>query len=176
MDATKLVLRLRSRASNPDNMQAMHIARHLLRLFASESRVQPVLTALGEGAVSISFAAVALARKIFGRLSGRHVLVVGAGEISTLTAQHLRSHGVGDIVIVSRTASNAEALAAAVEGQAVPWSELAASLDPYVRDKYLELWHAAQGGGVDEGMLRLLTNATNRGVTPQKRHRRSEAR
>jgi glutamyl-tRNA reductase len=48
-------------------------------------------TTLGEGAVSVSYAAVALARKIFGRLQGRRVLVVGAGEISTLTAQHLRS-------------------------------------------------------------------------------------
>jgi glutamyl-tRNA reductase len=85
-------------------------------------------TALGEGAVSISFAAVALARKIFGHLNGRRVLVVGAGEISTLTAQHLRAQGVGEIVIVSRTASHAESLAAAVEGQAMPWSELAASL------------------------------------------------
>ena len=55
-------------------------------------------TALGEGAVSVSFAAVALARKIFGRLDGRRVLVVGAGEISTLTAQHLRAQGVGEIV------------------------------------------------------------------------------
>ena len=56
-------------------------------------------TALGEGAVSVSFAAVALARKIFGRLHGRRVLLVGAGEISALTAQHLRSHGVAEIVI-----------------------------------------------------------------------------
>src|SRR5688572_29803935 len=57
--------------------------------FAVGKRVRTE-TALGEGAVSISFAAVALARKIFGRLEGRRVLVVGAGEISTLTAQHLR--------------------------------------------------------------------------------------
>src|SRR5688572_19860824 len=81
-------------------------------------------TALGEGAVSVSFAAVALARKIFGRLTGRRVLVIGAGEISTLTAQHLRSHGVGQIVITSRTAATAEALAQAVGGRAVPWSEM----------------------------------------------------
>ncbi|MBI4888640.1 MAG: glutamyl-tRNA reductase [Acidobacteria bacterium] len=81
-------------------------------------------TALGEGALSVSFAAVALARKIFGRLQGRHVLVVGAGEISALTAQHLRSHGVAEIVITSRTAAHAEALAAQVGGHAVPWSEL----------------------------------------------------
>jgi len=85
-------------------------------------------TALGEGAVSVSFAAVALARKIFGRLTGRRVLVIGAGEISTLTAQHLRSHGVGQIVITSRTAATAEALAEAVGGRAVPWSELSSAL------------------------------------------------
>ena len=78
-------------------------------------------TALGEGAVSVSFAAVALARKIFGRLQGRRVLVVGAGDISSLTAQHLRAQGVGDIVITSRTLSHAEALAHDVGGLAVPW-------------------------------------------------------
>ena len=78
-------------------------------------------TALGEGAVSVSFAAVALARKIFGRLKGRRVLVVGAGEISSLTAQHLRTQGVGEIVITSRTHANAEALANEVGGLAVPW-------------------------------------------------------
>ena len=85
-------------------------------------------TALGEGAVSISFAAVALARKIFGRLNGRRVLVVGAGEISTLTAQHLRAHGVGEIVITSRTIAHAEALAASVGGQAVPWDHIESAL------------------------------------------------
>jgi glutamyl-tRNA reductase len=81
-------------------------------------------TALGEGAVSVSFAAVALARKIFGRLDGRRVLVVGAGEISGLTAQHLRSHGAGEILIANRTAAQAEALANQVAGRAVPWDEM----------------------------------------------------
>ena len=85
-------------------------------------------TALGEGAVSISFAAVALARKIFGRLQGRRVLVVGAGEISTLTAQHLRAHGVGEMIITSRTPAHADALAASTGGRAVPWEELDAAL------------------------------------------------
>ena len=78
-------------------------------------------TAVGEGAVSISFAAVQLARKIFGRLHGRRVLVVGAGEISTLTAQHLRAHGVAEVVITSRTAAHAQALATEVGGHWVPW-------------------------------------------------------
>ena len=81
-------------------------------------------TALGEGAVSVSFAAVALARKIFGRLEGRRVLVVGAGEISALTAQHLRSQGVAEIVITSRTAAHADALAAQVGGRTVPWADM----------------------------------------------------
>jgi glutamyl-tRNA reductase len=85
-------------------------------------------TALGEGAVSVSFAAVALARKIFGNLQGRHVLVVGAGEIGALTAQHLRSHGVAEIVITSRTAAHAEALAAEVDGRVVPWSEMTGAI------------------------------------------------
>jgi glutamyl-tRNA reductase len=85
-------------------------------------------TALGEGAVSVSFAAVALARKIFGRLDGRHVLVVGAGEISALTAQHLRAQGVAEIVITSRTTAHAEALALEVGGHAVTWSGLVQAL------------------------------------------------
>ena len=85
-------------------------------------------TALGEGAVSASYAAVALARKIFGRLDGRRVLIVGAGEISTLTAQHLKSQGVGEIVITSRSSAAADDLASAVDGTAVPWSDLTRAL------------------------------------------------
>jgi glutamyl-tRNA reductase len=81
-------------------------------------------TALGEGAVSISFAAVTLARKIFGQLTGRRVLVIGAGEISSLTAEHLRAQGVGEIVVTSRTAGHAEALAAAVGGRAARWEDV----------------------------------------------------
>ena len=81
-------------------------------------------TGLGEGAVSVSFAAVALARKIFGQLTGRRVLVVGAGEISTLTAQHLRANGVGEILVTSRTPAHADALAASVNGRSVAWDDL----------------------------------------------------
>jgi glutamyl-tRNA reductase len=85
-------------------------------------------TALGEGAVSVGFAAVALARKIFGRLNGRRVLVVGAGEISTLTAQHLRSQGADQILVTSRTAGHAEALSASIGGRALAWDELPSAL------------------------------------------------
>jgi glutamyl-tRNA reductase len=80
-------------------------------------------TALGEGAVSVGFAAVELARKIFGRLDGRNVLVVGAGDIASLAAQHLRTNGVGEIVVASRTTVGAERLAATVAGRAIGWDQ-----------------------------------------------------
>jgi glutamyl-tRNA reductase len=97
--------------------------------FAVGKRVRTE-TALGEGAVSVSFAAVQLARKIFGRLDGRRVLVIGAGEMGKLTAQHLRTAGVAEIVITSRTYAHAEALAEAVNGTSAPWEELMIELAP----------------------------------------------
>ena len=95
--------------------------------FAVGKRVRTE-TALGEGAVSVSYAAVQLARKIFGRLDGRRVLVIGAGDMGTLTAQHLRSQGVGEILITGRTLARAEDLAATVGGRAVPWDQLGSVL------------------------------------------------
>jgi glutamyl-tRNA reductase len=95
--------------------------------FAAGKRVRTE-TALGDGAVSVSFAAVQLARKIFGKLNGRRVLVIGAGEMGKLTAQHLRAQGVGEIVITSRTLGHADALARPVSGTAVPWADLMTAL------------------------------------------------
>ena len=101
------------------------------RLFKSSFRVGKRVrteTAIGEGAVSVSFEAVAIARKIFERLDGRRVLVVGAGDISTLTAQHLRASGVGEILITSRTAAHAQDLAAKVAGRAIAWQDIETAL------------------------------------------------
>jgi glutamyl-tRNA reductase len=81
-------------------------------------------TALAEGAVSVSFAAVSLARKIFGNLSGRHVLVIGAGEMGKLTAMHLKSQGVASVVITSRTLASAQQLADEVGGTVTPWERM----------------------------------------------------
>ena len=85
-------------------------------------------TGLGEGAVSVSYAAISLARKIFGSLAGRRALVVGAGEMAELTATHLRSQNVGRIVVANRTAARAAVLAAKVDGVTVPWAEITAAL------------------------------------------------
>jgi glutamyl-tRNA reductase len=81
-------------------------------------------TGLGEGAVSVSYAAIALAKKIFGSLEGLHVLILGAGEMAKLTGVHLRAQKVARITIASRTLSAAGRLAQHLDGRAVPWSDL----------------------------------------------------
>ena len=97
--------------------------------FAVGKRVRSE-TALGAGAVSVSYAAVALARKIFGNLDGRSVAVVGAGEMGKLTAQHMKSHGVRHVTIVSRTMAHAARTADAIGGAtAAPWDEMDAALE-----------------------------------------------
>ena len=82
-------------------------------------------TGLGSGAVSVSFAAVSLSKKIFGDLKGRTVLVIGAGEMGKLTALHMKSQGVHQVTIVSRTMAHAARTAEAIGGaSAAPWEEL----------------------------------------------------
>ncbi len=95
--------------------------------FAVGKRVRSE-TALAEGAVSVSFAAVSLARKIFGNLHGRRVLVIGTGEMGKLTATHLKAQGIGALVITSRTLAHAQELADEVGGTAAPWDALLQAL------------------------------------------------
>ena len=96
--------------------------------FAVGKRVRTE-TGLGAGAVSISYAAVALARKIFGDIEGQNVLVVGAGEMGKLTALHMKSQGARHITIVSRTMAHAARTAEAIGGaSAAPWDEMDAAL------------------------------------------------
>jgi len=85
-------------------------------------------TGLGEGAVSVSYAAVSLARKIFGDLSGLNVLILGAGEMAKLTAIHLQAQNVQKVVVASRTLQSAQLLASRIGGEAIDWAELDAAL------------------------------------------------
>jgi glutamyl-tRNA reductase len=92
--------------------------------FAVGKRVRTE-TGVGAGAISVGYAAVALARKIFGDLKGRTVLVVGAGEMGKLTARHMKAQGVQRVTIVSRTMTHAARTAEAIGGaSAAPWDEL----------------------------------------------------
>jgi glutamyl-tRNA reductase len=85
-------------------------------------------TEIAVGAVSVPFAAVELAKKIFGSLEGQSALVIGAGEMSELTARHLVASGIERLRVTSRTLDRAKALAEAVSGEAVPFDQALAGL------------------------------------------------
>jgi glutamyl-tRNA reductase len=80
-------------------------------------------TEIGESAVSISYAAVELAKKVFETLDGRTAMLIGAGEMIELTATHLVSNGVKHVIVTNRTFERAEALAEQYKGTAVKFSD-----------------------------------------------------
>lgn len=80
-------------------------------------------TKIGESAVSISFAAVELARKIFGELRGKSVMLIGAGEMAELAAKHLLTNGIQDIMVANRTYEKAVELVTGFGGTAIMFRE-----------------------------------------------------
>lgn len=78
-------------------------------------------TEIGQNAVSVGYAAVELARDIFGSLQRKRVLIIGAGKMSEGAARHLLSAGAAEILITNRTAERAAALADAFRGEVVPY-------------------------------------------------------
>lgn len=99
------------------------LGRCLERAFGVAKRVRTE-TAIARGAANVSSVAVELAKRVFGELEGKTVLVVGAGKMSDLAARHLADDGASKIVVTNRSPARAEALAAKVLGEARPWSEL----------------------------------------------------
>jgi glutamyl-tRNA reductase len=85
-------------------------------------------TEIASSAVSVSYAAVELARKIFGELKGKKVLILGAGKTGELTARHLLNCQVDGVVVSNRTFEKAEELARRLHGTAARFSELKAHL------------------------------------------------
>ena len=81
-------------------------------------------TAISNSAVSVSYAAVELAKKIFGHLTGRTVLLLGAGKMSELAAKHLISQGITKLLVWNRTYQRALNLATILQGEAIPPEEL----------------------------------------------------
>lgn len=81
------------------------------------------LTKIQEGATSVAGAAVELAEKIFGRLKGSRVIVIGAGEMSRQTAQALVSRGASSVFVTNRSFERAEELAKDMGGRAVKFDE-----------------------------------------------------
>jgi glutamyl-tRNA reductase len=80
-------------------------------------------TKIANQAVSVSYAAVELAKKILGNLDDKRALLIGAGEMSELAARHLISQGVHEILVTNRTHSRALELAQELHGKAVPFPD-----------------------------------------------------
>ncbi|WP_033541106.1 glutamyl-tRNA reductase [Planococcus sp. CAU13] len=85
-------------------------------------------TAIGENAVSVSYAAVELGKKIFGTLKNKHVVILGAGKMGELAIKNLQGSGADRITVINRTFEKAELLAEKFGGKAKPLSELQCAL------------------------------------------------
>ena len=100
----------------------------LQRAFTVAKKVRTE-TQIGSNSVSIASVAVDLARKIFGSLEGKTVLLVGAGKMSELAARHLIQQGAAKILVANRTQSRAEKIAAEFNGTVIPFDDLYAQAD-----------------------------------------------
>jgi glutamyl-tRNA reductase len=99
----------------------------LTRAFSVAKRVRSE-TGIGQMAVSVSYAAVELARKIFGSLSGRTIMIVGAGKMSELAARHLRRSGASHVFVTNRTHERAVDMAALFQGTPVEYTRFVSML------------------------------------------------
>lgn len=114
-----------------ESQRGHSLSRELERLFQRSFSVAKRVrteTDIGASAVSVAFAACALARQIFESLVGVTVLLVGAGETIELVARHLREHQVKRMVIANRTRERAQALATEVGAEVITLGELDDSL------------------------------------------------
>ncbi|HZT36827.1 MAG TPA: glutamyl-tRNA reductase [Bryobacteraceae bacterium] len=85
-------------------------------------------TDIGQSAVSVSYAAVELAREIFGALADKKVLLIGAGKMSELSARHLHRSGVALIAVTNRTEERAAEMAEVFGGRIVPYQSFISAL------------------------------------------------
>ena len=97
--------------------------RFLHKAFSVAKRVRTE-TRIASSAVSVSFAAVELARKIFGQLTDKTVLLIGAGEMCELAARHFLTNGAKGVMVTNRTFERAQRLAEEFGGEAIPFDEL----------------------------------------------------
>jgi glutamyl-tRNA reductase len=105
------------------NTTGIILNRILHHTFRTAKRVRTE-TGISGNAVSVSFAAVELAKKIFGDLREKTILIVGAGEMSELAAKHLINHTVGRIIIANRTYAKAVQMAELFHGTAIEFEQL----------------------------------------------------
>ena len=97
-----------------------HLTALMNRAFAVAKKIRTE-TSISQSAVSVSYAAVELARKIFGDLSGKTVMIIGASKMGELAAKHLKRAGASSVLVTNRTFERAVEMAKVFEGAAVPF-------------------------------------------------------
>jgi len=106
----------------------IHLSALMSRAFAVAKKIRSE-TGISQSAVSISYAAVELAKKIFGTLSGKTVMIIGASKMGELAAKHLKRAGVSSVLVTNRTFERAVELAKVFEGAAVPFEHFTDHID-----------------------------------------------
>lgn len=110
-----------------DQTTGVILNRLLHKTFSVAKRIRTE-TGIGGLAVSVSFAAVELAKKIFQDLAGKKVLLIGAGEMAELAAEHLLNNRVQKFIVANRTLERAMDLARRWQGQAISLDEIPSAL------------------------------------------------
>jgi len=138
----------------------------LQRAFSVAKRVRTE-TRIGSSTVSIGSVAAELARKIFGSLAGKTVLIVGAGKMSDLTARHLLQQGATTLLVSNRTATRAEAMAAALRSPSA--AGLVTGVIPF--EQLHQQSHRADIIITSTGAGQVFTTAEARALLQRRRHR-----
>jgi glutamyl-tRNA reductase len=106
----------------------LHIGSLMERAMTVAKKVR-TNTGIAQSAVSVSYAAVELARKIFGDLSGKSVMIIGASKMGELAARHLKRAGVSMVLVTNRTFERAVEMSRVFEGAAIPFEYLNDHID-----------------------------------------------
>jgi len=116
------------RIANDAGTIGTHLSALMTRAFAVAKRVRSE-TGISQSAVSISYAAVELARQIFSDLTGKTVMIIGASKMGELAAKHLKRNGVSSVLVTNRTFEKAVEVAKVFEGAAIPFEHFTDHID-----------------------------------------------
>lgn len=112
-------------------LNAGSLGKKLNRLFQHTFKVAKQIrtdTAIGSSPVSVAFAAVSLSKQIFGDISDKTVMLIGAGETIELTSKHLAENGIGQMIIVNRSLDKANNLSKLYNGYAIGLTDISSHL------------------------------------------------
>jgi len=142
----------------------------LQRAFSVAKRVRSE-TSIGSSSVSIASVAAELARKIFGSLSGKTVLIVGAGKMSDLTARHLIQQGANTLLVSNRTQSRAEAIVDSLRNPSITTGVLPFEILHDHAHRADVIITSTGAAATDPGAAQIFTTASARALLRQRRNR-----